>query len=94
MSVAVEAFELVPIVAPYYSFEQIPCCGNTQGGPKRNGLNQVLDLDDQPIPRLFAAGEMGTVYAYKYNLGGNFGGGMADGRVCAREIGKMARWDE
>lgn len=81
---SIEAFDLVPIEAPYYCVRLFPAILNTQGGPKRGAHGEVLDPEGNPIPGLFAAGEMGTIYAYKYNLGGNFSEAISSGRVAAR----------
>lgn len=44
---------------------------NTQGGPERNGDAQVIDLDGNPIPHLFSAGEMGGMTTCMYQGGAN-----------------------
>ena len=86
-------FELVPIDPPYYALPLV--CGliNSQGGPKRNGRSEILDIEGNPIPRLFSAGEMGAPYPYKYNGGGNIGEGLSAGRVAARSAGALAPWE-
>jgi predicted oxidoreductase len=45
---------------PFYAMKLFPTMVNTQGGPKRNSKCQVLDPFDQPIPRLYTAGELGS----------------------------------
>ena len=80
----IKAFDLQPVVAPYYVARLYHGVLNTQGGPRRSPLGEVLDLDRKPIPRLYAAGEFGAIYAYMYNLGGNFSECMASGRIAAR----------
>ena len=48
---------LVPIkTPPYYGTELCEPIINTQGGPKHNSRSQVLDINDKPISRLYAAG--------------------------------------
>ena len=44
---------------------------NTQGGPQRNADAQILDLDGNPIPHLYSAGEMGGITACMYQGGTN-----------------------
>ena len=51
---------------PFYAMLQWPAMFNTQGGPKRNSKSQVLDRYDQPIPRLYAAGELGSICGFIY----------------------------
>ena len=92
-TVAIEAFELEPLDAPYYAFEVRPCILNSQGGPKRNEANQVLNTDGAPIPRLYATGELGTIYAYMYNGGGNVSEAVASGRVAARHCANLDPWE-
>src|SRR3990172_5324397 len=45
---------------PFYGATAWPICTNTQGGPKHNALQQVVDPWDRPIPRLYAVGELGS----------------------------------
>lgn len=44
---------------------------NTQGGPARNEKYQVLNYDDEVIPRLYAGGEFGSMYTWLYQGSGN-----------------------
>lgn len=82
----VEAFDLIPISAPYYVTQLKGCMYNTQGGPKRSANCEILDVDDNPIPGLYAAGEMGCEYAYIYNVGGNISEAVSSGRRAARVV--------
>lgn len=67
---------------PYYAIQAFPCLLNTQGGPKRNAKAQVLDPWDRPIPRLYAAGELGSIWGFMYQSGGNLGECLAFGRIA------------
>lgn len=87
--VAREAFDLVRIEAPFYATPLVGTVLNTQGGPKRSANCEVLDVFDQPIPRLYAAGEMGCEYAYVYNVGGNIAEAISSGRRAARVIAAL-----
>jgi succinate dehydrogenase/fumarate reductase flavoprotein subunit len=89
----VERFDLVPITPPYYALEQCHTLLNSQGGPKRGVNGEVLDTKGQPIPRLYAAGEMGTVYGYLYNGGGNWSECLASGRLAARSANSLDIWE-
>lgn len=73
---------------PFYAMELTPCFVNTQGGPRRNEDAQVIGLDGRPIPRLYSAGELGSIYAYNYNAGGNVGECFAFGRVAGRNAAR------
>lgn len=81
--------ELVRIEAPYYVVQMHGSVLNTQGGPKRGAKGEVLDTDGNPIPRLYSAGEMGCIYAYLYNLGGNFSEAISSGRLAARSASAL-----
>lgn len=67
---------------PFYALELGPTMLNTQGGPKRNEQAQILDVNGDPIPHLYSAGEMGALFADMYNGGGNLGECVAFGRIA------------
>ena len=41
-----------------------------------------------PIPRLYSAGELGSIYSFNYNAGGNVGECFAFGRIAGRNAAK------
>lgn len=90
--VVVPAFDLVPLEPPFYAFRQYISILNSQGGPKRSATGEVLDTKGQPIPRLFAAGELGCVYSYQYNGGGNVSEAISSGRLAARSCAALDAW--
>lgn len=69
---------------PYYAMELYPCLFNTQGGPKRNEKAEVTDPFGVPIPRLFSAGELGSMWGRVYQGGGNIAESLAFGRIAGR----------
>ena len=76
---------LTPIeTAPFYAQRCSPSLLNTDGGPKRSAKSEVLGVDGNPIPGLYAAGEFGSVWGYLYNGNGNVGEALAFGRIAAR----------
>ncbi|MBI4189848.1 MAG: FAD-binding protein [Betaproteobacteria bacterium] len=76
---------LVPIGrAPYYAMELQPCVFNTQGGPKRNSRAQVLDVWGNPIPRLYSAGELGSLWNRNYPGAGNVSEALVFGRIAGK----------
>lgn len=91
-TVVISGFELQPLEAPFYAFKQYISILNTQGGPKRSAKGEVLDLNGNPIPRLYAAGELGCVYSYQYNGGGNVSEAVSSGRLAARSAGALEAW--
>ena len=85
---------LTPIVRPpFYAIELSPSMLNTQGGPRRNERGQVVRPDNTPIPRLYSAGELGSIYSYLYQGTGNIGECLAFGRISARNAAAEAPWD-
>ena len=77
---------------PYYALEMSPSMLNTQGGPQRNEKAQVLRPNGTAIPRLYSAGELGSIYSYLYQGTGNIGECMAFGRIAARNAVKETPW--
>jgi succinate dehydrogenase/fumarate reductase flavoprotein subunit len=81
---------MLPIATPpFYAGRVWPVVSNTQGGPMHDAEQRVLDAFGRPIPRLYAAGECGSVFGHLYLSGGNLaecfvGGGIA-GRAAAAE---------
>ncbi len=81
---------MMPIeTPPYYAMQAWPICTNTQGGPVHDVKQRVLDPYGNPIPRLYAVGELGSFYGHVYLLGGNlaecFVGGRIAGQAAAEE---------
>ena len=77
---------------PFYAIPSWPCMVNTQGGPRRNHLAQILNAYGDPIPRLYSAGELGSIYAWLYNAGGNIGECMCFGRIAGRNAASQTPW--
>ena len=75
---------------PFYAMELSPSMINTQGGPRRNEDARVLRPDRTPIPRLYSAGELGSIYSYLYQGTGNIGECLAFGRIAGRNVAAEA----
>ncbi len=75
---------------PFYAAQLWPVVSNTQGGPRHDEAQRIIDVFGAPIPRLYAAGELGSVFGHLYMSGGNlaecFIGGRIAGRGAAQEI--------
>jgi succinate dehydrogenase/fumarate reductase flavoprotein subunit len=56
---------------PFYALPLWPGGPNSQGGPRRNEKGQVLDTTGNPIPRLYSAGELGSIWGLYPTGGGN-----------------------
>jgi len=69
---------------PYYAMQLWPALLNTQGGPRRDKEARVLDPDDNPIPRLFAAGEFGSIWGFLYQTATNMDEALVFGQIAGR----------
>ncbi|MFM9969152.1 MAG: FAD-dependent oxidoreductase [Burkholderiales bacterium] len=86
------AASMVAIDAPpFYAIEVWPVVSNTQGGPVHDEAQRVLDTHGQPIPGLYAAGELGSYFGHIYLLGGNITEGLAGGHLAAQGAAGRAR---
>ncbi|HEY5315751.1 MAG TPA: FAD-dependent oxidoreductase [Pirellulales bacterium] len=85
---------LAPIAdGPFYAVELSPSMLNTQGGPRRNENGQIVRPDGTPIPRLYSAGELGSIYSYMYQGTGNIGECLAFGRISGRNAAAEPPWE-
>ncbi len=76
---------------PFYYGEVRPVMINTQGGPRHTRRQEVVTPFGQPIPRLYAAGELGSVFGHLYMSGGNLAECIAGGRKAGREAASLER---
>ena len=76
---------------PFYCAEVWPVCSNTHGGPVHDAGQRVLNAFEQPIPRLFAAGELGGVFGHLYISGGNLAECFVGGWIAGRNAAALAR---
>jgi succinate dehydrogenase/fumarate reductase flavoprotein subunit len=83
---------MVPInTSPFYCIPVWPIISNTQGGPQHNIEQQVLDPYGEPIPGLYAAGELGSFWSDIYLLAGNLGECLSSGATAGRNAAKVPR---
>lgn len=76
---------LTPIeTAPFYALHCSATMLNTDGGPRRSAKGEIINLDGDPIPHLYSAGEFGSIWCHMYNGGGNLGECLAFGRISVR----------
>ncbi|MCC6473796.1 MAG: FAD-binding protein [Burkholderiales bacterium] len=76
---------------PYYAMKMLPGGMSTHGGPKRNTRSQVMDPFGKPIPRLYAAGELGSIYYFQPSAGSTLGEALAFGRIAGRNAAAETR---
>lgn len=67
---------------PYYAIEAFPALLNTQGGPKRDDKARVMDVYDRPIPHLFVAGELGSIWGSIYQGSSNVCEALVFGQIA------------
>ena len=78
------------IKPPYFAIPLYPGGPNTKGGLRSNARREVLDWDDKPIPRLYAAGEINSVFQFVYQGGGNLAECIVFGRMAGRHAAAEA----
>lgn len=86
---------MVPIEKPPFLVgEMWPLISNTQGGPVHDPCQRVLNAFGEPIPRLFEAGELGSIWGWLYMSGSNLTECLITGRTAGREVSALAPWDD
>jgi succinate dehydrogenase/fumarate reductase flavoprotein subunit len=84
---------MMQIAKPPFHYAEIwPICSNTHGGPVHNAQQQIVDVYGEPIPRLYAAGEMGGVFGHLYLAGGNMAECFVGGWIAGRQVAGLVRW--
>ena len=74
---------------PFYGIPAWPIVSNTQGGPLRNERQQVQNAFREPIPRLYVAGELGSLFGHLYLEGGNVAECFIGGWRAGQEVGML-----
>ena len=76
--------------APFSAAHVWPIVSNTQGGPAHDERQRILDAFGRPIPNVFEAGEVGSVFGHNYMSGGNLAECFVGGRIAGREAAALA----
>ena len=77
------AGSMTPIkTPPYYGAPVWATLSNTQGGPVHDAEQRIIDVYGKPIPRLYAAGELGSSFGHLYLSGGNIAECFVTGRIA------------
>ncbi len=75
---------MIPIKdPPFYGMQAWPVVSNTQGGPEHNAQQQILNIEGYPIPRLYAVGELGSLFGHLYLEAGNISECFVGARIAA-----------
>lgn len=79
---------------PFYGCKLWPSFINTQGGPVHNNMDcRVTDMRDEEIPRLYATGELGSVYSLLYHGSGNVAEAIVTGKNAGFDCAALENWD-
>ena len=85
---------LMPIrTPPFYGAPVWATLSNTQGGPVHDAESRIIDVHGNAIPRLYAAGELGSSFGHLYLSGGNIAECFVTGRVAGRGAASLAPWN-
>ncbi|OGA68476.1 MAG: hypothetical protein A3G81_23130 [Betaproteobacteria bacterium RIFCSPLOWO2_12_FULL_65_14] len=76
---------MMPIATPpFFGAPVWATLSNTQGGPVHDAEQRIIDVYGKPIPRLYAAGELGSSFGHLYMSGGNIVECFVTGRIAGR----------
>ena len=78
---------------PFYVGEIHPFITNTQGGPVHDSQQRVLNTFAEPIPRLYEAGELGSIWGHLYLSGANLTECFITGRIAGANATAESRRD-
>lgn len=78
---------------PFYAMKMYPGGPNTKGGIDANAKRQAMDWDMNPIPRLYTAGEISSVFKFTYQAGGNVTECMVCGRLAGENAAAEQPWE-
>ncbi|MGI1946167.1 FAD-dependent oxidoreductase [Shewanella glacialipiscicola] len=85
---------LQPIIkAPFYGVKIVPAVVCTGGGGRRNIESEVLSPVGKPIPRLYEAGELGSMFSNLYQNGSYLTEAMISGRAAGKNAANQNCWD-
>ena len=82
---------MMPIVTPPFSAAHVwPIVSNTQGGLPHDEEQRVLDPFGAPLPRLYVAGELGSVFGHLYFSGANYSECLIGGRLAGANAARLS----
>ena len=71
---------------PYYAVQIVPCIPGTTGGGRRDEHARVISTEGRPIPRLYEAGELGSIFCNLYQNGSLLTEAIAFGRIAGTHL--------
>lgn len=76
-----------PVSAPPFYFGEVwPVVSNTQGGLVHDVRQRVLNPYGEHVPRLYVAGELGSLWGFLYLSGGNLAECFISGRIAGEQV--------
>lgn len=78
---------------PFYAMELCEEMTNTDGGPAHDKYNRTLDTNNNPIPRLYSAGELGSLWSRVYIGAGNMGEAVVTGKIAGTSAAALPSWE-
>lgn len=76
---------------PYFCGQIWPVISNTQGGPRHDPLQRVVNPYNEPIDGLYVAGELGSIWGHLYTAGCNLAECFITGKIAAEHAASRAR---
>lgn len=74
---------------PFYAVRLVPVLYHTMGGPRKSIRAECLGIDGKPIPHLYVAGELGSMWGLTYQGACANADAMIFGRIAGREAAKL-----
>ncbi|AHF79084.1 Fumarate reductase/succinate dehydrogenase, flavoprotein subunit (plasmid) [Sodalis praecaptivus] len=88
------ASSMLPVkTPPFYVGQLWPLVNNTQGGPAHDAHLRVINPFKEPIPRLYTAGELGSIWGYLYLGAGNLAECFITGQVAGTHAAGLSPWE-
>jgi succinate dehydrogenase/fumarate reductase flavoprotein subunit len=85
------AASMMPIVTPPFSAARVwPIVSNTQGGLPHDEEQRVLNPFGTPLPRLYVAGELGSVFGHLYFSGANYSECLIGGHLAGAKAAGLS----
>lgn len=87
-----EQATMKPFEGPYYAVDLVPGVICSTGGAQRDAQARVVGQTGAPIPGLYEAGELGSIFSNLYQNGAFLTEAMIFGRIAGREaVSRVAR---
>jgi succinate dehydrogenase/fumarate reductase flavoprotein subunit len=77
---------------PFYVGTLWPVVNNTQGGPAHDARQRVVNAHGEPIPRLYEAGELGSIWGFLYLGAGNLAECFVTGQIAGGDAAAQRPW--